>query len=251
MGATLLGRRRRDENDALRLFRAEWAAHVDARAVLANAVASIKSSVSVDLQRVEHMHLATAAAVEQLLHEVIDQEHGLTTAVEQLVQVCTAMTARIESAQLERRSLAEAVTRLTHESLPSTSPSRVLDGSVFSTPLAPNGDQILTIDDAQTNACAITAVSGDGFVSIDDGDAADRITADVNAEVWCRFEGRWVGGFEVSELVKDADVIRCRLRRNSDGYVLPALFRVDDIRPAEEDVTNPEAPRPDRWHPAR
>ena len=32
------------------------------------------------------------------------------------------------------------------------------------------GGEILTIDDAQTNASAIIAVSGDGFVSIDDGD---------------------------------------------------------------------------------
>jgi hypothetical protein len=42
----------------------------------------------------------------------------------------------------------------------------------------------------------------------------------------------WVGGFEVCEVVNDGGQFRYRLRRQSDGYVLPVLFDDAALREA-------------------
>jgi hypothetical protein len=49
-------------------------------------------------------------------------------------------------------------------------------------------------------------------------------------EVRSRFDQRWARGFEVEEQVDDEGVLRYRLRRRSDGSVLPTLFVGDDVR---------------------
>ncbi len=49
-------------------------------------------------------------------------------------------------------------------------------------------------------------------------------------EVRCRFGDRWVTGFEVCEVIRFDDEIRYRLRRRSDGSVLPTLFDEKDLR---------------------
>jgi hypothetical protein len=49
-------------------------------------------------------------------------------------------------------------------------------------------------------------------------------------EVRCRFGDRWVTGFEVCEVIRFDDEIRYRLRRRSDGSVLPTLFDEQDLR---------------------
>lgn len=53
-----------------------------------------------------------------------------------------------------------------------------------------------------------------------------------HVEVRSRFEQRWSRGFEVAELVTDHDdaAPRYRVRRRSDGSLLPVLFDADDLR---------------------
>jgi hypothetical protein len=46
-------------------------------------------------------------------------------------------------------------------------------------------------------------------------------------EVRTRYQGRWAGGFAIDEVHHD----RYRLRRHSDGTVLPVVFRADELRP--------------------
>ncbi|HZN14612.1 MAG TPA: hypothetical protein VFB78_10120 [Acidimicrobiales bacterium] len=46
-------------------------------------------------------------------------------------------------------------------------------------------------------------------------------------EVRRKFDQRWARGFEVAEAIKDDGY---RLRRLSDGSVLPADFAEDDVR---------------------
>ena len=67
---------------------------------------------------------------------------------------------------------------------------------------------------------------------------------DVAVEVRCRFGDRWVDGFEVAEVVDDGRSFRYRLRRRSDGAVLPTLFEARNVRRADE---LPLAERPRRW----
>jgi hypothetical protein len=49
-------------------------------------------------------------------------------------------------------------------------------------------------------------------------------------EVRARFDQRWARGFEVAEVVREGDADRYRVRRRSDGSVLPVLFVDDDVR---------------------
>ncbi len=49
-------------------------------------------------------------------------------------------------------------------------------------------------------------------------------------EVRNRFEGNWVTGFEVADVEDGEDERLFRLRRRSDGVVLPALFSETDIQ---------------------
>jgi hypothetical protein len=52
-------------------------------------------------------------------------------------------------------------------------------------------------------------------------------------EVRCSFEGTWSPGFEIAEvMLGNDDVVGYRLRRMSDGAILPAVFPVEDIIPA-------------------
>ena len=47
-----------------------------------------------------------------------------------------------------------------------------------------------------------------------------------------RFEQSWAGGFEVAEGRRpaEAEPPRYRVRRTSDGFVVPADFSVDEVR---------------------
>jgi len=48
-------------------------------------------------------------------------------------------------------------------------------------------------------------------------------------EVLTRYEGHWASGFAIASVDQD----RFRLRRHSDGVVLPVSFRADQIRPRQ------------------
>jgi hypothetical protein len=50
-------------------------------------------------------------------------------------------------------------------------------------------------------------------------------------EVRSRFEERWTRGFEVSEVLEaDEGAPVYRVRRRSDGSILPVTFNDDDLR---------------------
>jgi hypothetical protein len=49
-------------------------------------------------------------------------------------------------------------------------------------------------------------------------------------EVRSRFDDRWSRGFEVAEVVREGEGARYKLKRRSDGSVLPALFVDDELR---------------------
>jgi hypothetical protein len=60
-----------------------------------------------------------------------------------------------------------------------------------------------------------------------DATANDDLRPGRKVEVRNRFDGSWSGGFEV---VEEVDV-GYRVRRRSDGAVLPGVFRGDEVRP--------------------
>ena len=67
---------------------------------------------------------------------------------------------------------------------------------------------------------------------IDLGTDADRTTLDIGTEVEVRrrFDRAWARGFAVAE----AEEAGYRLRRNSDGAVLPVAFPAADVRLSQD-----------------
>lgn len=45
-----------------------------------------------------------------------------------------------------------------------------------------------------------------------------------------RFDDHWARGFEVCDSVDEDGHVRHRLRRRSDGSILPVLFAEEDVR---------------------
>jgi hypothetical protein len=56
--------------------------------------------------------------------------------------------------------------------------------------------------------------------------SGDVLAAGTAVDVRSRYVGAWTSGFEVAEPVKDG----YRVRRLSDGSVLPDVFTNDDVR---------------------
>lgn len=56
-----------------------------------------------------------------------------------------------------------------------------------------------------------------------------QLTPGTGVEVWCRFTEGWSAGFDVSEQGADG----YRVRRRSDGTVLPTAFTPDSVRAAD------------------
>jgi hypothetical protein len=49
-------------------------------------------------------------------------------------------------------------------------------------------------------------------------------------EVRSRFDAHWARGFEIAEVIEHFGETRYRVRRRSDGSMLPVLFSDDDLR---------------------
>jgi hypothetical protein len=60
-----------------------------------------------------------------------------------------------------------------------------------------------------------------------------RAGLDGSVEVRSRFDGAWAPGFEIAEILHLDDDPLLRLRRSSDGVVLPRLFGPEEVRPVE------------------
>ena len=50
-------------------------------------------------------------------------------------------------------------------------------------------------------------------------------------EIRSRFDGTWVGGYELYDADPDDGRPRFRVRRRADGRVLPAWFGAEELRP--------------------
>jgi len=61
------------------------------------------------------------------------------------------------------------------------------------------------------------------------------MTPGSRVEVRSRFERTWARGFEVVEELDDGGELQYRIRRRSDGSVLPAIFVGDDVREEKRD----------------
>jgi hypothetical protein len=57
-----------------------------------------------------------------------------------------------------------------------------------------------------------------------------QLAPGARVQVRCRFDGRWASGF-VASTISDSEQPDIRVKRLSDGSVLPYVFHIDDVRP--------------------
>jgi hypothetical protein len=220
----VFGRRWGARAEALREeVRAKLASHAHERALLADAITKLESTLAADLEQ----RTSTEATANTLRDSVNDHATDLAKAVEAVARMCALLADRIETERDERRALVEAVSALAQRALespsaiePDVNKPRLLGGSVYPSPPAPDGEIVL-LDEAANGR-----------------DVMSRL--DVGAPVRCRFGDSWIDGLQVCDVVGEGADVRYRLRRTVDEYVLPAQFARRDLEVAG-DVSPPGA----------
>jgi hypothetical protein len=205
------GRARARERAEAEQTRAELRAHLDAQ-------------MRVQLEEQLRTQTMLLEAVQALRADVNARESDVVRVLELAVNVCDHVIECVEADQDERRAIVDTLGRLadaiTNRSIavagpaPSLPPTpRIIGGNVVAGDVP--RDEVIELNDDLT-------------------DAADANNArDTVVEVRCRFGDRWVDGFEVCETIHDEDGERYRLRRRSDGTILPELFAADTVRHVE------------------
>jgi hypothetical protein len=152
-----------------------------------------------------------------------ERDTELARALRRVADACHVVAGRIEGERVERAALIDVVTRVSASvtaslaQLPAlASPPRhqVIGGSI---------DPETVLDDHPVNAADAADVA-------DVADVTPEVLRHESVEVHCRFGDRWVGGFEVVDVVPSDGCAVYRLRRRSDDSVLPTLFDERDIR---------------------
>jgi hypothetical protein len=216
-----VGRKRKERVDA------------EVRAALAEFAAAVEVRVHAELERSRQTQVALIDAVRGLQAELDNRDQALAHALQRIGQAIDHSSETIDAQRVERRELVETVGKLTRALPPQTPPvdaiaprilprEHLVGGSVFGAT-----DPVVTVDidlvaeerrDAREAEAAANDVNG----------TATRPTDHV--EVQCRIEGQWIDGFEVFEIIQDGGLRRYRLRRLSDGVVMPVQYAARDVR---------------------
>lgn len=178
---------------------------------------------------VEERVRTAVQALEQARDSGMEQ---LTDALRQVARSYELLAERIEADRLERRSLADAIAAVAPAALPRPA-WRVIGGTISgrdstpddATPRLPRRETTIDLAGEERRG----------------GSRHEAI------EVRCRFGDRWADGFEVVDVVDDGTSVRYRVRRTSDGTILPTLFDATDVRGAETSPRD-EGARPARGH---
>lgn len=216
-----VGRKRKERVDA------------EVRAALAEFAAAVEVRVHAELERSRQTQIALIDAVRGLQAELDNRDQALAHALERIGQAIDHSSETIDAQRVERRELVETVGKLTRALPPPAPPvdaiaprilprEHLVGGSVFGAT-----DPVVTVDidlvaeerrDEREAEAAANDVNG----------TATRPTDHV--EVQCRIEGQWIDGFEVFEIIQDGGLRRYRLRRLSDGVVMPVQYAARDVR---------------------
>jgi len=219
----VFGRRWGARAEALREeVRTKMAAHAHERALLADAITKLESTLAAEAQQRADVQLSTEAAASTLLSSVENHATDLARAVEDVARMCALLADRIDTERDERRALVEAVTVLARRALESSSviepdlnKPRLLGGNVYASPPTPNDGEVVLFDESANGREHMSRL-------------------DVGAAVRYRFGDSWIDGLEICDVVGDGTDVRYRLRRATDEYVLPAQFERRDLDIAGE-----------------
>jgi hypothetical protein len=165
---------------------------------------------------VARLRAETRRSIDDVQVAFSERDTELARALRRVADACLVVAGRVEGERVERAALVEAVNRMSASVVASLG-------------------QLSSVSATAAPRHRVLGGSIDPDVVLDDGDSTSiDLTPDVlrheSVEVHCRFGDRWVGGFEVVEVVPGDTGAVYRLRRRSDDSVLPTLFDERDIR---------------------
>ena len=194
----VFGRQQRALNEAMQQLRLEVTAELRARD---EQLAALHASL---LDAVARASDTQAYGLHQLRLSVEHNNDAFASVIEQLARTCAILVDSLEVARADRTALAGTLGHIVESSRRSAG---------LRTP-GIRGQFDLGVADVVAERCSHAR--------------------GVGSEVWCRFQNRWIGGFEIADVVDNGDDVHYRLRRSSDGYVLPSVFSPEDVRAAKE-----------------
>jgi hypothetical protein len=236
----VFGRRRR-EAELLDLVRQELTAVRDeVQSTLADAVATLSTRVRTEVEQRVGEPSALVAGIQDVRETIAARESEVVQMLRKVAETCDALAERVQLDRIERSVLSDAVNRLAAAlSVVGAVPLPSLRATVVGGSVDP--DLAAPVPDAEPIVEPIAEIDLEAEAAQD----AQRLSPHAETmltvpptrelprdgvEVRCRFGDRWVTGFEVCEVIRFDDVTRYRLRRRSDGSVLPTLFEDKDLR---------------------
>jgi hypothetical protein len=254
-----LFRRRRVEDDLLLLVRNELdSIRAEMQATLGETAAVLSGRVRSEIEhRMGEPH-ALAAGLQSVRNTIGARDAQLSQVLSRITETCETLSQRVELDRSERIALTEAVERLTTAvsaaetyvlTPASNGVSTVVGGTVDpavdpdpaaggdlslprgTTEIRPSVDIDLAATEAEAAGEGATRAATESETGPPRRPRAGRPARPDGVEVRCRFGDRWVSGFEVCEVLRlDDTTTRYRLRRRSDGSVIPTLFDEKDLR---------------------
>jgi hypothetical protein len=259
----MFGRQRRRDADLIEIMRGELAAtRAEMHAAIAHNNGLLDARVRNEVEQRERLTPMLVEGLERVRSEMATRDVDVQRALERVGDACDSLGEHLALERSERIALVDAIARLTMQlasgetvtigtgaeeaisTLTPTTPT-VIGGSITPAPMPGSGIKARGDrddgDEVEVDEPAV-AVDGRETGEADSSDEAAPLVIDLRSstgqavrhaagvEVHCRFGDRWVDGFEIHEIVESDSVLRYRLRRCSDGYVLPTLFSDDEVR---------------------
>ena len=210
----------------------------EVRAALAEFAAAVEVRVHAELERSRQTQVALIDAVRGLQAELDNRDQALAHALERIGQAIDHSSETID-ARARRTPRAGRDGRQAHAGVAAAraddrrdrrrGSSRASTSSAARSSARPTRSSPPTSTSSPRNAA--TRRRGRGRRPNDINGTATRPTDHV--EVQCRIEGQWIDGFEVFEIIQDGGLRRYRLRRLSDGVVMPVQY-AGTRRPAQD-----------------
>lgn len=230
-------RRRKEESDLIELVRTELGAiRSEVQTALAETAASLTVRMRTEVGQRMGEPSALVSGLQGVRETISRRDSELSQVLKQVVETCENLSERVQIDRIERAALVDAISRLSAlvasaapfpigsppAAPPFVAPETILGGTVDPQQMAPPLDREIDL------IAAAVAEPADPAPAVEPP-AARPVRPD-DIEVRCRFGDRWVTGFEVCEVIRLDDVTRYRLRRRSDGSVIPTLFDEKDLR---------------------
>jgi hypothetical protein len=240
------GKRRRVETELLELVRYELAAvRSEMQAGLAESAALLSTRLRSEVEMRMGEPSALVAGLQGVRDGIESRDSEIAHMLRRVAETCDMLAERVQLDRIERSALVDAVTRLsTMLAVTGTLPAPPVRANVIGGTVDPEQPPAATVIPSPQAPPAATA---DDEIDLETEAEVAEVAAEIDApsittapparpfprdgvEVRCRFGDRWVTGFEVCEVIRFDDVTRYRLRRRSDGSVLPTLFDEKDLR---------------------